>query len=157
MRYVLLFILLPLIILAGPIYVSTWPDRIKVDDGVAIRPTPEMCRAAGYELIANKPQAEIDAELAEIATQAAAAQTAQTAQSNKVQSLRDAYADATMQLCTIAGIPVVRVMSMQQIQDMVLPLLTTEYAGQVNGLLILMTNLEGKLTREDGADALDRI
>jgi hypothetical protein len=38
-----------------------------------------------------------------------------------------------------------------------MPLLATEQAGMVNGLLTLLTNLEGKLTREDGTDALDRV
>jgi hypothetical protein len=74
-----------------------------------------------------------------------------------VQALRDAYAAATGQLCQIAGLPVVRVLTMAEIHDAVMPLLSGASAGMVNGLLTLLTNIEGKLCREDGSDALDRV
>jgi len=75
----------------------------------------------------------------------------------KVKALRDMYAGATAQLCQLAGLPVVRVLDMADIQTAVMPLLATEQAGLVNGLLTLLTNLEGKLTREDMPDALNRV
>jgi hypothetical protein len=38
-----------------------------------------------------------------------------------------------------------------------MPLLSGELSGTVNGLLTLLTNVEGKLCRKDGDDALDRV
>jgi hypothetical protein len=46
---------------------------------------------------------------------------------------------------------------MADVQTAVMPLLATEQAGLVNGLLTLLTNLESKLCREDMLDALDRV
>lgn len=73
------------------------------------------------------------------------------------QGYRDAYADATSQLCMLAEIPVVRVLEMETIRTIVLPLLETEYAGRINCILTLLTNLEMKLVRLDGEDALERV
>jgi hypothetical protein len=73
------------------------------------------------------------------------------------QAYRDTYANATSQLCMLAEIPVVRVLDLVTIQTIVLPLLETEYAGRVNGILTLLTNLEMKLVRLDGEDALERV
>lgn len=75
----------------------------------------------------------------------------------KVQGLRDAYAAATAQLCQLAGLPVARVLTMDQVQQAVMPLLSGPNAGIANGLLTLLTNLEGKLKDEDRKDALDRV
>jgi hypothetical protein len=101
-----------------------------------------------------------DAELAyeaRVAEQNATAAAALAGHAAKVTALRDMYAGATAQLCQLAGLPVVRVLDMADIQTAVMPLLATEQAGIVNGLLTLLTNLEGKLTREDMPDALDRV
>jgi hypothetical protein len=104
----------------------------------------------------EKTDAEKEQDAQETAQQAAAAQW-QAEHTAKVQALRDAYAGATAQLCQLAGIPVVRVLDMAHIQPAVMPLLTGPNAGIVNGLLILLTNIEGKLTREDKCDALNRV
>jgi hypothetical protein len=101
--------------------------------------------------------AEEAAEVAAMAAQRTANEAAMAGHALKLKILRDSYADATAQLCQLAGLPVVRVLGMADIQTAVMPLLATEQAGMVNGLLTLLTNLEGKLTREDGTDALDRV
>jgi hypothetical protein len=106
------------------------------------------------------PREKTDAEKAydaEVALRQAAAEAATTARTAKLKALRDSYADATAQLCQLSGLPVVRVLGMADIQTVVMPLLATDQAGMVNGLLTLLTNLEGKLCREDGTDALDRV
>lgn len=95
-----------------------------------------------------------DAQLAE---QKSANDAAMAAHAARVQGLRDAYAATTAQLCQLAGLPAVRVLGMAEIQTAVMPLLAGPNAGLVNGLLTLLTNLEGKLTREDMPDALDRV
>jgi len=104
----------------------------------------------------EKTDAEQEAD-AQAAAQKVAYDAAMAARAADLQGLRDAYANATAQLCQLAGLPVVRVLGMAEIQTAVMPLLVTEHAGTVNGLLTLLTNLEGKLTREDMPDALDRV
>ena len=104
------------------------------------------------ELAAREAEALAHAEAERAAQEAIVA-----AYTAKVQGLRDAYASATGQLCQLAGLPVVRVLTMAEIQTAVMPLLAGESAGMVNGLLTLLTNVEGKLCREDGHDALDRV
>lgn len=160
------------------VYVQKWPRPLMFDGSVWGDPTPAQCRAAGYELEANRPpptaeELSIAAAQALAAAQVAAANAAaaqaeqdarnaailaeQTAKTSRIQAYRDAYANGTGQLCALAGIPVVRVLTMEQIQEAVMPLLDGPYAGMVNGILILLTNLEMKLTKEDGPNALDNI
>jgi hypothetical protein len=98
-----------------------------------------------------------EALAADMKAAADAATAANAAYVAEVQALRDAYAAATVQLCQIAGLPVVRVLTLAEIHAAVMPLLSGESAGMVNGLLTLLTNIEGKLCREDGPDALDRV
>jgi hypothetical protein len=106
-------------------------------------------------------QEEKDAILAQDAAalqaDADAATAANAAHHAQIQSLRDAYAAATAQLCQLAGLETVRCLTLEQVQLAVMPLLSGESAGLVNGLIGLLTNLEGKLCREDGNDALDRV
>jgi hypothetical protein len=94
-----------------------------------------------------------DADAAAASANAAAAIGRQL----RVQGLRDAYASATAQLCQLAGVPIVRCLTMEQVQSAVMPLLAGEQADMTNGLISLLTNLEGKLCRVDGDDALDRV
>jgi hypothetical protein len=124
---------------------STWAD-----DGVDYTET-----ATDYT--EQEWAARMDAIAADMQAAADAATAANAAYEAEVQALRDAYAAATGQLCQIAGLPVVRVLTMAEIHDAVMPLLAGASAGTVNGLLTLLTNLEGKLCREDGSDALDRV
>jgi hypothetical protein len=95
--------LLPVLALGGPIYVQQWPDRIPAAGGVCFRPSPAQCRAAGYELLANRP----GPSAAEIAAQQAAQAAAEMAESNRlarVRTLVDGYHTATSNLCALAGI-----------------------------------------------------
>jgi len=94
---------------------------------------------------------------AQVSEQRAAESAATAARAAKLKALRDMYAGATAQLCQLAGLPVVRVLDMADIQTAAMPMLATDQAGLVNGLLTLLTNLEGKLTREDMSDALNRV
>jgi hypothetical protein len=109
------------------------------------------------EVMAQEAAAAKAAEAAQASARDALIAHANAAYQAEVQALRDAYAAATGQLCQIAGLPVVRVLTLAEIHDAVMPLLAGASAGTVNGLLTLLTNLEGKLCREDGADALDRV
>ncbi len=100
-----------------------------------------------------------DAQAREAATTAEAAAAASTnaAHQARIQSLRDAYASATAQLCQLAGLDPVRCLTLEQVQQAVMPLLASEHANLVNGLSDLLTNLEVKLCLMDGTDALDRV
>lgn len=131
MRILLTLAFLPMLALSlSPIYVANWPDRLPVSGGVCFSPTPAQCRAAGYELEANRPPpsaAEIAA--AQAAAQAAAGAVA-TAESNRLSRLRtllDTYHGATTNLCAIAGIdPAVAVsneLTSAQINALCFPLL----------------------------------
>jgi len=117
------------------------------DDELAARAAHEAEQTAAREAEA----------LAHAEGERAAQEAIVAAYTAKVQGLRDAYASATGQLCQLAGLPVVRVLTMAEIQTAVMPLLTGPNSGLVNGLLTLLTNIEGKLCREDGDDALDRV
>ena len=102
---------------------------------------------------AAEAAAAADADAAAASANAAAAAGRQL----RVQGLRDAYAAATAQLCQLAGLEPVRCLTMEQVQSAVMPLLAGEQADMTNGLINLLTNLEGKLCRVDGDDALDRV
>ena len=110
-------------------------------------------------LLAARAAQEAAQEAATAASQADAdaATSANAAYQAEVQGLRDAYAAATAQLCQLAGLPVVRCLTMGQAQQAILPLLSGEHADTVNGIINLLTNLEGKLCRLDQTDALDRV
>jgi hypothetical protein len=124
---------------------STWAD-----DGVNYTET-------AIDYTDQEWAAKMEAMAADMQAAADAASAANAAYQAEVQALRDAYAAATGQLCQIVGLPVVRVLTMAEIHDAVMPLLSGASAGMVNGLLTLLTNIEGKLCREDGSDALDRV
>lgn len=83
----LFLVLLPSALLAVT-YVAQWPDRLTVNGGVLFNPSPTQCRAAGYELSANKlpPTAE---ELAAIATAQSNAIIAQAAYVSSNATLAD--------------------------------------------------------------------
>ena len=117
------------------------------DDELAQRAAQEAEQTAAREAEA----------LAHAEAERAAQEAIVAAYTAKVQGLRDAYASATSQLCQLAGLPLVRVLTMAEIQTAVMPLLTGPNQGIVNGLLTLLTNLEGKLCGKDGEDALDRV
>jgi hypothetical protein len=102
---------------SGITYVQTWPVTLPVSGGVCNNPTPAQCRAAGYELIANRPAppaptvAEIAAaKAADDARKAAEAKAAAdyavviSNQQAKVHAMLDAYHAATRDLCALAGV-----------------------------------------------------
>ena len=84
-------------------YVEHWPRVI----GMTANPTAEQCRAAGYELTANKPQEVIDAEQAAIEQAAQAQAEQQSAHDALVAGLRAKYRQTCNGFCQLAGIEVV--------------------------------------------------
>ena len=109
------------------------------------------------EISQDEKDAILAQDAAALQSAADAATAANAAHQARLQGLRDDYASATAQLCQIAGLEPVRCLTLEQVQQAVMPLLAGESAGLVNGLIGLMINLEGKLCREDGNDALDRV
>ena len=133
------------------IYVQSYPTQISTPDGTIYNPTEAQCIASGYVL------GEDPAVVAQRQSDEAAAKTADDTRKATLSALQQAYRDATAQLCQLAGIAVVPVLAMAQVQAAVMPLLSGTNAATVNGLITLLTNVEGKLCRLDGNDALDRV
>lgn len=136
------------------VYVPTQEPHVKAshweDDGRAVREVVDATYSA--EELAAQAQAKADATEAIRQAQEAERQARESA----IQSLRDAYADATGQVCQLCGLTPVRVLTMAQIQDAVLA--ASESAKPTLALLCtLLTNIEGKLLHLDGIDALDRV
>jgi hypothetical protein len=121
MRYLALIFLLPALALAGPTYVAQWPDRVPVAGGVCFRPSPAQCRAAGYELEANRPaptaeeiaaakaaedarKAEENARKAAAAKAAAEGAASRSNQQAKVRAMLESYHVTTRDLCALAGV-----------------------------------------------------
>ena len=104
----------------------------------------------------EKTATERDAD-AQAAAQKVACDAATAAHAANVQGLRDDYAAATAQVCQLCGItPVVRCLTRQQALQVIVA--APEAAKTTLALLAThLTNLEGKLCREDGKDALDRV
>lgn len=163
------------IALAGPIYVDSWPKRLAVPDGVATDPTPEQCRAAGLELRANRPAAEVAAEAAaaalaaqqaasNAAAQAAAALAVAQAKTNTILALRGKYGATTRALCREIGRGETNALTAAEIETLVLPLMddadTTakqKRNTKITAYLVQLEFLTRLLEKEDGSDALDRL
>ncbi len=156
MRYLAMIVLLPALALAGPTYVTTWPDRVTVAGGVTFQPSPAQCRAAGYELLANKP----GPTAAEIAAAQAAAEDMATAQSNqtaKAQAMLDTYHATTRDLCALAGVtaPTTNEMTAAQLDAVCFPLLDDAKDNdkikrniKIIGMALKLENLSRALERE---------
>jgi hypothetical protein len=99
-------------------------------------------------------QAAYDAQTASLSSAQYAAQTAKAA---AIQSLRDAYAATTGQLCAMAGIDPVRIMTLAQVEQYVQPLIAGANGVLAVALSLELSNLETKLIALDGADALNRV
>ena len=134
-------------------YVDEWPRVI----GMTVNPTAEQCRAAGYELIANKPQDVIDAENA--AAQARAEE--QAAHDALVEGLRVKYRQTCNRFCQLAGIEVV-----DKFEDdsTITTAIETANATENYTLALQLTQLAmalqfaiTELRRKDGDDAWERI
>jgi hypothetical protein len=137
-------------------YSDVHPRYLRLVDGAVVHLSDAECNAIDEAWDAEQ-QAAAEARAQQEAARQAAEATAQATHDATVQAYRDAYAGATAQLCELAGLEVCRVLTMSQVQEAVMPLLAGPNAGLVNGLLTLLTNVEGKLCRVDGPDALDRV
>jgi hypothetical protein len=160
-KLIIILLILPILLLANPIYVETWPNQVKVDDGVAIRPTPEMCRAAGYELIANRPQAEIDAELSALETIKSNAIIKATERENKINAIRENYRTTTKALCREINITETNILYAVDIETIVNPIIddadSTKNKNKILSLILKLEYLTRLLEKEDGVNALDNI
>jgi hypothetical protein len=141
-------------------YVQDWPKQV----GGTWNPTPEQCREAGYELLANRPAADIAAEQAQQAAQAQEMADALAAHAAKVATNRAAYRVTTRALCREAGIAEVEVLTTEQIEATVLPLLEDSDSNakikrnvKAVAYLVKLLLLTMALKEGDGTDALDRI
>jgi hypothetical protein len=94
---------------------------------------------------------------AQAAAQSSAQYAEQTAKAAAIQSLRDAYAATTGQLCAMAGIDPVRIMTLAQVEQYVQPLIAGANGVLAVALSLELSNLETKLIALDGADALNRV
>ena len=134
-------------------YVDQWPRRI----GLIYSPTPEQCRAAGYELNVNKPQDVIDAENA--AAQARAEE--QAAHDALVEGLRAKYRQTCNGFCQLAGIEVV---DKFEDESVITAAIEAANAAENHTLALRLTQLAmalqfavTELRRKDGNDAWERI
>jgi hypothetical protein len=141
-------------------YVQEWPKQL----GGTWNPTPEQCRAAGYELLSNRPAGEIAAEQAQQAAQAQEVADGIAAHAAKVQVIRAKYRSATRALCREVGIADVDVMTADQLEATVLPILedsdsNAKIKRNIKSVahLVKLLLLTMALKEEDGRDALDRI
>ena len=134
-------------------YVNEWPRVI----GMTVNPTPEQCRAAGYELTANKPQDVIDAENA--AAQAQAEQ--QAAHDALVEGLRVKYRQTCNGFCQLAGIEVVDKFEDESVITAAIEAANTAenytLALRLTQLALALQFAITELRRKDGDDAWERI
>lgn len=162
---------------ADTTYVAKWPDSLPTDGGVTFHPTPEQCRAAGLELIANQPPpppptaeqiaAQQAAEAAAASNQQvqaaawsnqqAAAMAAGAARTNAILSLRKAYRDTTHQFCSVAGLTVADKLDTPAIQTAIQAAGTGPTALPLTQLAFALFVTITDLRRLDGDDAWDRI
>lgn len=134
-------------------YVDQWPRRI----GLIYSPTPEQCRAAGYELNVNKPQDVIDAETAH------AEQTAQehAAHDALVEGLRAKYRQTCNGFCQLAGIEVVDKFEDESVITAAIEAANTSenytLALRLTQLALALQFTITELRRKDGDDAWERL
>lgn len=134
-------------------YVDEWPRVI----GMTANPTAEQCRAAGYELTANKPQEVIDAENA--AAQAQAEQ--QEAHDALVAGLRAKYRQTCNGFCQLAGLTVVDKFEDESVITAAIEAANTAenytLALRLTQLAMALQFAITELRRKDGDDAWERI
>ena len=134
-------------------YVEHWPRVI----GMTANPTAEQCRAAGYELVANKPQDVIDAENA--AAQAHAEQ--QEAHDALVAGLRAKYRQTCNGFCLLAGITVVDKFEDESVITAAIEAANTAenytLALRLTQLAMALQFAITELRRKDNDDAWERI
>ena len=135
------------------IYVNEWPRVI----GMTVNPTAEQCRAAGYELTANKPQDVIDAENA--AAQEQAEQHA--AHDALVEGLRVKYRQTCNRFCQLAGIKAVDKFEDESVITAAIEAANTsenyKLALRLTQLALALQFTITELRRKDGDDAWERL
>ena len=134
-------------------YVDEWPRVI----GMTANPTAEQCRAAGYELTANKPQEVIDAGNA--AAQAQAEE--QAAHDALVEGLRAKYRQTCNGFCQLAGIEVVDKFEDDSTITTAIDAANTSenytLALRLTQLALALQFTITELRRKDGDDAWERL
>jgi len=139
------------------VYVDQWPERI----GLTYSPTPEQCRAAGYELTANKPQELIDAEAAQAAQQAQEQAQEQAAHDALVEGLRAKYRATCNGFCQLAGIEVVDKFEDESAITAAIDAANTAenytLALRLTQMAMALQFTITELRRKDGDDAWERI
>lgn len=134
-------------------YVDEWPRVI----GMTVNPTPEQCRAAGYELNVNKPQDVIDAEAAR------AAQRMREFEEHEalVDSLRAKYRQTCNGFCQLAGIEVVDKFEDESVITAAIEAANTSenytLALRLTQLAMALQFTITELRRKDGDDAWERV
>jgi len=125
--------------------------------GTTVNPTAEQCRAAGYELTANKPQEVIDAEQA--AAQAQAEQ--QDAHDALVAGLRAKYRQTCNGFCQLAGLTVVDKFEDESVITAAIEAANTAenytLALRLTQLAMALQFAITELRRKDGDDCWERI
>jgi hypothetical protein len=138
-------------------YVDQWPRVI----GMTANPTAEQCRAAGYELTANKPQDVIDAEQAAIEQAAQAQAEQQAAHDALVEGLRAKYRQTCNGFCQLAGITVVDKFEDESVITAAIEAANTAenytLALRLTQLAMALQFAITELRRKDGDDAWERI
>lgn len=134
-------------------YVNEWPRVI----GMTVNPTAEQCRAAGYELTANKPQEVIDAENAAAQSQA----EQQAAHDALVERLRAKYRQICNGFCQLSGLTVV---DKFEDESVITAAIEAANSSENHTLALRLTQLAmalqftiTELRRKDGDDAWERI
>lgn len=134
-------------------YVNEWPRVI----GMTVNPTPEQCRAAGYELNVNKPQDVIDAENA--AAQERAEEHA--AHDALVEGLRVKYRQTCNGFCQLSGLTVVDKFEDESVITAAIEAANTAenytLALRLTQIAMALQFAITELRRKDGDDAWERI
>ena len=134
-------------------YVNEWPRVI----GMTVNPTPEQCRAAGYELAANKPQDVIDAENAAAQEQV----EEHAAHDALVDGLRAKYRQTCNGFCQLAGIEVVDKFEDESVITAAIEAANTSenytLALRLTQLAMALQFTITELRRKDGDDAWERV
>lgn len=138
-------------------YVNEWPRVI----GMTVNPTPEQCRAAGYELTANKPQDVIDAENAAAQERAQEWAEEHAAHDALVEGLRAKYRQTCNGFCQLAGIEVVDKFEDESVITAAIEAANTSenytLALRLTQLAMALQFAITELRRKDGDDAWERI
>ena len=136
------------------ILVKQWPTSINTSVGIICNPTPEQCRAHGYELEPEKTFEQINAENV-------AAEQAEIERLALIEKLRNQYRDAVHSFCVLAGLQVVD--KFEDEAEITQAIEAANNSGNITlslGLTQLALRIEhsiNELRRKDGDDAWLRI